>query len=293
MKYRFMLLITAIVWGGGFVAQRLGAECIGPFTFNCFRYGIGALCLVPLLLSQKQTASPAVPKGLSLIKACSLLSVLLFAGSGLQQIGLAYTTAGKAGFITSLYIVTVPLLGLFFKHPLRLSHVIGCAVALWGLYLLAFHGGTSEPLNKGDMMQLTGVLFWSCHILTVSRFVPHFSGIHLAAGQFLGCCLINALALWIHGETLSLSSLTAAAPALAYSGILAGGVGFTLQILGQKKVPPTEASLLCSLEMIFGALGGVLFLGEWMTCVEWLGCLFMTIGIFAAQTGGRTVYRPR
>ena len=167
MKYRLMLFITAIVWGGGFVAQRLGAESIGPFTFNAFRFLIGTCVLLPFILwtNQNKKQLDKLPQKLSLYKASIILSIILFCGAALQQIGLSYTSAGKAGFITSLYIITVPILGLCVKHPLRISHLIGCPIAVIGLYLLAFHGGSSTSINYGDLLQLIGVFFWSIHIL--------------------------------------------------------------------------------------------------------------------------------
>ena len=291
MKYRLMLFITAIVWGGGFVAQRLGAESIGPFTFNAFRFLIGTCVLLPFILwtNQNKKQIDKLPQKLSLYKASIILSIILFCGAALQQIGLSYTSAGKAGFITSLYIITVPILGLCVKHPLRISHLIGCPIAVIGLYLLAFHGGSSTSINYGDLLQLIGVFFWSIHILLVGYFVRYFSGLHLAIGQFLCCSLINMVAIWFHGEIITLPTLIVAAPALFYSGVLASGVGFTLQMLGQKGVSPTEASLICSLEMIFGAMGGVLYLGEWMSLLEWFGCILMTIGIFSAQIPSRSI----
>lgn len=295
MKYRFFLILTAFFWGCAFVAQRVGMDHIGPFGFNGVRFWVGALAVLPLVWWLRRTSTDVYqkpPAWLRLPVACTILGFILFMGSALQQWGLLYTTAGKAGFITSLYIVVVPLLGLFLKHPLRLSHVLGCVVATFGVYLLAFHGG-GEAMNFGDLLVLIGVLFWSLHILCISRFVPYFSGVELAVGQFFMCGVFNFIALIPFGETLTMAGILAAAVPILYCGIFSSGIAYTLQIIGQKKVPPTEASLLCSLEMIFSVLAGMLLLDETMTIREVLGCIFMTIGIVAAQLPSRIILSLR
>lgn len=286
-----MLLLTAFVWGCAFVAQRTGMETIGPFAFNGLRFWLGAASLLPVIYMTRRQAEPAErarPKYITIWSASLLLGFFLFAGSSFQQIGLIYTTAGKAGFITSLYIIAVPLIGLVMKNTLRLSHIAGCFIAVSGLYLLAFHDGGSS-VNFGDMLNLIGVFFWSLHILFIDRLVPYFSGVRLAAGQFVACGLYNFIAMPLYGETLTLAAVTASAVPILYCGILSSGVGYTLQIVAQRNVPPTEASLLCSFEMIFSALAGFILLGEWMSLRELLGCALMTVGIFSAQIPSRAV----
>lgn len=289
MQYRLLLVLTAFFWGCAFVAQRVGMDSLGPFGFNGLRFWCGVLAILPLVWWSRrfpsQRARPRPPR-LTLPLACLVLGVLLFMGAALQQVGLIYTTAGKAGFITSLYIVIVPLLGLFFKQPLCRSHLAGCLLAMLGVYLLAFHG-IDGSINVGDLFELAGVLFWSLHIIFISRYVPYFSGIELAAGQFFVCGLLNFIAMPLVGEPISVAAITAAAIPLLYCGIFSSGIAFTLQIIAQKKVPPTEASLLCSLEMIFSALAGALLLGEMMSFREIMGCLFMTSGIVIAQLPSR------
>lgn len=291
MKYRFLLLLTAFFWGCAFVAQRVGMDFIGPFGFNGVRFWVGALAVLPLVWWMRRTNTEHLqprPSWLSLPLACAILGFFLFMGSALQQWGLLFTTAGKAGFITSLYIVVVPLLGLFLKMPLRLSHILGCTVAITGVWLLAFHGA-DEPMNIGDAYELAGVLFWSFHILCISRFVPYFSGVELAAGQFFMCGIYNFIAMIPFGESLTLAGICYATIPILYCGIFSSGIAYTLQIIGQKHVPPTEASLLCSLEMIFSALAGMILLGEIMSTREIAGCILMTIGIFSAQIPSRVV----
>lgn len=294
MKYRLMLLLTALVWGCAFVAQRTGMDTIGPFAFNGLRFLLGALSLLPVIFLMKGKAESLQdrPRWLTLPTACLILGFFLFLGSTFQQIGLIYTTAGKAGFITSLYIITVPILGFFLHHPLRQSHIIGCIIAVIGLYLLAFHG-TGGAMNLGDVLNLIGVIFWSFHILCIDRFVPYFSGVHLAIGQFAASSLFNFLAMPAAGETLTAAAVMASAVPILYCGIISSAVGYTLQIIGQTKVPPTEASLLCSFEMIFSALAGFFLLGEWMSLREIAGCLLMAVGIFAAQIPSRIVLQRK
>lgn len=291
MKYRLMLLLTALIWGCAFVAQRTVADVMGPFTFNALRFCLSSAALIPLLFLFKNTPAPHQKQQMktsAFVLLCSAVGFFLFAGSACQQIGLIYTTAGKASFITSLYIVAVPLLGLALKNTLRLSHILGCLIAVIGLYLLAFHdAGTT--INVGDMFELAGVFFWSCHILCIGRFAPAYPGIFLSFGQFIACTLFNGIAMYLNGEFVTLSMIASSAVAILYCGIFSSCVGYTLQIIAQKHVAPTETSLLCSFEMIFGALAGILLLGEWMSCREFIGCLLMAIGIFSAQIPSRAV----
>lgn len=296
MKYRFMLLVTALVWGCAFVAQRMSTDTIGPFAFNGMRFAISAIVLIPIshMLSsrngdaEKKEAAGRPP----LWVASALIGFFLFAGSALQQLGLAYTTAGKAGFITSLYIVAVPLIGIALKKSLHLSHITGCLIAVMGLYLLAFHNDGSA-INFGDLLELCGVLFWSLHILCVDRFVPYFDGVTLSCGQFITCAIYNFAAMLALGEALTLPIIMASIIPILYCGLFSNGVGYTFQIIAQKHVPPTETSLLCSLEMVFSALAGFIFLGEWMSSRELIGCLLMTIGIFSAQIPTRIILRGK
>ncbi len=180
VKDRFFLLAATFFWGCAFVAQRVSTDTIGAFAFNGIRFWVGALFIVPVVwwISRKQAPDfDTPPSYLSLPAACAILGFVLYAGASLQQIGMFYTTAGKAGFITALYIVVVPILGLFLRNPLRLSHIAGCLTALAGLYLLAFHSD-GQPLNIGDVLELAGVIFWALHILIVDRFVRYYRGVY-------------------------------------------------------------------------------------------------------------------
>jgi drug/metabolite transporter (DMT)-like permease len=222
-------------------------------------------------------------------RACFFLGLVLFAGTTFQQVGMIYTTAGKAGFITALYIVAVPLLGFFIGQPFRLLHLVGLGLAMVGLYLLAFQSGS--PLNFGDLLELCGVLFWGLSILGISSFVKYYASIVLAFGQLLVCTLLNLAAMLLTGETLTTAMIMQTLLPILYAGIMSSGVAYTLQVFGQAKVPPTEASLLLSMEMVFGALSGYLLLGETMNARELLGCALMACGIFAAQVPSRILWQ--
>lgn len=292
MKYRFLLILAALIWGGAFVAQRVSTETMGPYSYNAIRFAIGAFSVLPLALWQNRGGIPKLktpPPHLTLIIASLLIGFILFAGNSLQQIGLLYTTAGKAGFITSLYIVAVPIVGILWHNPLRLSHITGCIVAVTGLYFLAFQG--NQPLNYGDFLELCGVLFWTFHILLVAKLVRYYPGILLAIGQFTICSICSFIAGYVSGELLSWSVIMQTLWPILYGGLLSCGVAFTLQIIGQIHVPPTEASLLLSMEMIFSAVSGYLLLGEILTGREIIGCFLMAGGIFAAQIPSRIIWQ--
>lgn len=293
MKYRLLLLLAAFIWGTAFVAQRISTETIGPFSYNGIRFALAAISLLPLIIWQKNSLlvhPRKIPSHLSLPIACTMLGFVLFAGASLQQIGIFYTTVAKAGFITSLYIIVVPILGLFLHNPLRFSHIAGCIVAVIGLYFLSYHT-TGQVLNFGDVLELCGVIFWSLHILLVSRLVRYYPGILLASGQFAVCSCFNFLAIAITGESLSWSMVLLTWLPLVYGGVFSGGIAYTLQILGQARVVATEASLLLSFEMIFSALAAFLILGETLTVRELFGCFLMAAGIFAAQVPSRIVWQ--
>lgn len=291
MKDRILLLTATFVWGCAFVAQKVSTGALGAFAFNGIRFVVGFLALLPVVwwLNRKPvTLEDKPPEWLSLPVACAIQGFALFAGASLQQLGLFYTTAGKAGFITALYIIVVPIVGIFLHNPLRLSHITGTIAAVLGLYLLAFHSDGS-PLNIGDVLELAGVLFWTLHIFIIDRFVHYYRGVHLALGQFLFAALYNFLAMPLAGERLTWAAVADAAIPILYCGIFSSAIGYTLQIVGQEHVPPTEASLLLSCEMIWSALAGFFLLNETMTLREFSGCLLMASGIYMAQIPSRIV----
>ena len=315
MKNRLLLLLVAFVWGTTFIFQRISAGTMGTFSFIGLRFLLGALSILPLVFWQQRrmkhaalqklndkTGSPGAKSNKISTQPSDtpwplwlcgfLIGCMLFGGSAFQQQALFYTTAGKAAFITSLYIIAVPLMGLLIGQPLRITHIIGCIFAVAGLYFLAFRSD-GQPLNFGDFLTLVGVLFWTMQILFIDRFVRWYPGIYLAEGQFITASILGFLGVPLNGETLSVEMIRQTAVPILYAGLMSSGVGYTLQIIGQAKVPPTEATMLMSCEMIFGALSGFLFLNEMMTLREFAGCILMTCGIFMAQFPGRIVWYGR
>lgn len=284
VRANLFLLITAMVWGSGFVAQRSGMEYVGPMIFNAVRFAIGALSLVPLVIWSSRRAA-ALPPGGAPSRRFTLLGTLLagsvlFLGVALQQIGLVHTTAAKGGFITGLYVVLVPFLGLFAGQRPGLGGGLGALVAVWGLYLLSVTEGFS--LAPGDAWVLVSALFWAVHVQVLGRLSPRMDCIKLAFGQFAVCSLLNFVAAFLT-EDVTLTSLLAGWFPIVYGGVMPVGVAYTLQVVAQKDAPPTHAAVILSLEAVFAALGGWIVLGEAMTLRAGAGCALMLAGMLLAQ----------
>lgn len=268
---RFMLLITALIWGFAFTAQRAGMDHLGPMTFNAVRFGLGTIILLPLFGRQIKT---------HYLGQAVLAGTVLFAGAALQQWGLVYTSAGKAGFITGLYVVFVPVLGFFLGHREGKSVWTGVLLSLTGLWLLSFSRGFTD-VNPGDILVLLGALLWAVHVRLIGRYAEKFHPGGFAVAQFATVTLLSLAASFILGE--SQSGITDAWLPLAYSGILSVGMAFTIQIFAQKHVKPAPAAMIMSLEAVFAALGGWLLLGEMLTGIELIGAALMFTGMLAAQ----------
>lgn len=285
MKYRFLLVLTAAIWGFAFVAQVVAMDDIGPFTFSALRSFIGAAALMPLIL----TAKPAVPTKRAVLPKWLGIGIagLFFAGGTLfQQCGLVYTTASKGSFITAMYILLVPLFGLFLGQVLRLNHAIGAVLAVAGVYLMA----VTEALDigAGDTLVILCAISFSLHILYCDYASQRYDPLLISAGQFLVCGIISAAGAFLFEEIHPEAILAAWWPVL-YVGVFSTGVGYTLQLIGQKYLPPTECSMILSLEMVFGGLSGVLFLGETMSMRELAGVVCMTAGVFLSQLPSRRI----
>lgn len=282
------LFMGAIIWGFGFIAQRLGNQHIGPFTFNGIRFLLGALTVSPLLFFVRrqekrdginvEALDRQTQKGW--LMASLVCGLALFAGSSFQQIGLINTEAGKAGFITALYIILVPLIGLFLGKRVGWQVWIALAIAVGGLYLLMVKGGFSVATS--DLIILIGAFLWALHILSVDHFTQRVNGIRLAFGQFLVCGLI-ALTVAIIREPIAWPAIKEALYPLLFSGIVVAGIAFTFQVLGQRGTNPTIAALVMSLEAVFAVLGGILILNERMSPQEWLGSGLMLVALVLAQ----------
>lgn len=289
IKNSLLLLLTAAIWGVAFVAQRVGMDYVGPFTFNSVRNLIGCVVLLPVIWFLDRSKTDKIPKQTPEEKAANhrtlLLGgiscgVLLCAASNFQQIGIQYTTVGKAGFITACYIVLVPILGLFLKK--RCTPYIWAAVvsAVIGLYLLCIT--ESFSIGKGDFLVLICALLFSLHILVIDYFSPLVDGVKMSCIQFLVCGILSGIpALCLENPDFS-SLLTAWIPIL-YAGVLSCGVAYTLQIVGQKGMNPTVASLILSLESCISVLAGWLILGQKLSARELTGCLVMFAAIILAQ----------
>ncbi|MGI6728341.1 MAG: DMT family transporter [Anaerovoracaceae bacterium] len=291
-----LLLITAIIWGSAFVALQVGMDYIGPLTFSASRFWLATLVLIPVVYiiektnnnTQKKTDNAEVTPTAEEIKKARRIFVVasflcggsLFFASILQQFGLIYTTVGKAGFITALYIVLVPIFSLFLKQRPELKSWIGVAFGSIGLYLLCIT--ESFTIALGDFVVLMGAFFWASHVLIIDYFLPYVNALKLSLAQFTVCASFSTIGMLIF-EKPSLEAIYSCAVPILYAGILSGGVGFTFQILAQKHTTPTVASLVLSLESVFAAIFGFLILGEIMTHRELLGCVLMFIAIILSQ----------
>ncbi len=273
-----LLFLTAVIWGLAFVAQRAGALFIGPFWFNGIRFFIGSVSLVPvvLLFSRKRNHGT----GRDLLVGGVVSGVLLFLGSTFQQIGIHFTTAGNAGFITSLYVVFVPFIGIFFGFRSGRSRWVGAVCAVAGLYLLGMSRGLK--LNPGDLLVLVCALFFALHVIALSYYSPKTDPLMLSCIQF-GVTSVLSLIIAVFYEHPDMESIRGAAVPVLYGGIMSVGVAYTLQVIAQKRSHPAHAAILLSMEGAFAALGGWLILGELMNMREIAGCLLMLAGVLAAQ----------
>lgn len=270
-----LLLLASAIWGFAFVAQRIGMEFIGPFLFNGVRFALGALVLVPFIFRHRNT-SPLTPARSSLLRAGLPLGLLLFCGANLQQLGLVYTSAGKAGFITGLYVVIVPILGLCWGQRPPLATWVGGVLATAGLFLLSVT--EKFTLAPGDGLVLVGALFWACHVLLVGRLATRYEAMRLAAQQFAVCAALSLLVAVVR-EPIVLDALLGATPAIIYGGAFSAGIAYTLQMVAQRHTPPAHAAIILSLEAVFAVLGGWLLLQETLSGRALLGCSLMLTGM--------------
>ncbi|MCS6239881.1 DMT family transporter [Shewanella baltica] len=290
MPANLLLLLAAAIWGFGFVAQTLGMEHLSPFAFNGIRFLMGTFSLVPLVwyLRRQNKLHLSAPK--DLVRGSLLVGFLLFAGASFQQVGLQYTTAANAGFITGLYIVLVPVLGLALKHTTGLNTWLGCAIAVVGLYFLSVKDGMS--IGYGDALQLVGALFWALHILAVDHFAKRISPVVLAMMQFFVCGVLSLMVSAVI-EVTTLDGVMAAWGSLFYAGLISVGIAYTLQVLAQKNAHPAHAAIILSLETVFAAIGGIIFLDESLSVRALFGCGLMLLGMLISQVPLRYLVKSR
>jgi drug/metabolite transporter (DMT)-like permease len=289
LRANLLLLLAAVIWGFAFVAQRTGMEHVGPFTFNAMRFFVGGIVLIPFIrYLNRQRARHQLPevalRSRGLLVGGLLAGTVLFAAATLQQMGIVFTTAGKAGFITSLYVVLVPLLGLALGQRTSVATWAGAILAAVGLYFLTMQGGFR--MAWGDLLVLAGALLWAIHVLLLGRLAPGTDPVKLAFLQFMTCAGLSA-ATALLTETVTPADLQAALGPILYTGILSVGIGYTLQVIGQRHARPAEAAIILSLEAVFAVLGGRLLLDEQLTARALFGCGLMLAGILISQLAGR------
>lgn len=275
-KGSVLLLLAALIWGAAFIAQKVGIVDVGTFTFSASRFTLSGLVLLPVALMRKGSAQPAAIENTgkargrkTLMIGGILCGIFLALATNAQQMGIASTSAGKAGFITALYIVFVPILRVFNKKAVSVVVWISVAVAVVGFYLLSVKEGIS--INEGDAIVLLSALLFSFHILVIDKYTPYADGIKISCIQSFTAAAISAVCMLIF-EKPTMPSVIAAWVPILYLGLMSGAVGYTLQIIGQKYAEPSSASLILSLESVFAAVFGVFFLGEGFTAQELVGC---------------------
>lgn len=295
LRADILLFVTAAIWGFAFVAQRVGMDHVGPLTFNGVRFALGAIALTPLILRLEKNRTPGYTgvDNKRLFLGGGLLGLALFCGATLQQVGLAgpqlaefgfeASTAGKAGFITGLYVVFVPIFGLLLAQKPGWGTWFGASMAVVGMYLLSVTSDLS--ISFGDMLILIGALFWAGHVLLIGKLSPGMDGvdaIKLSTVQFATCAVFSLVGAVIT-EDITLIGLKGAGLAIAYGGLMSVGVAYTLQVIAQRDAEPAHAAIILSLEAVFAAIGGWFMLGEVLTVRALIGCGLMLTGMVFSQ----------
>lgn len=301
LRGSLMLLIGAAIWGSAFVAQDVGMNYVGPYTFNALRYFVGALTLLPIIFFSDRIAARRHPeRDAAAVRAVNKRSWLagviaglaLIIPTTLQQIGIIYTTAGKAGMITGMYIITVPLLGLFLGKKCGVNVWVAVVLGVVGMYLLC----VTEKLtiSGGDIILLVSIIFWAIQILAIDHFASDVDCFRMVCMEFLVCAVISAVPMiigmatglatpFLNEPVLDKNALEGVLLPVLYVGIFSCGVAYTLQPLGQRDTPPAAASLIMSLESVFAALTGYILLGDGFTPRELIGCVLMLGASVLAQ----------
>lgn len=292
LGYDLVLLLAAAIWGFAFVAQRMGMDHMGPFAFNGIRFMMGALTLLPLMLWRAKKHPKPVGEfdnRKMLLIGGGLVGGLVFLGASFQQVGLMSTTAGNAGFITGLYLVLVPMLGLLIGQRTHAGTWVGAFLAFFGLYLLSFT--ESFTMSQGDFLILIGTVCWAVQILAIGWLSPKMDTIKLAFMEFLVCSLLS-LAVAFAIETITWEGISGAAIPLLYGGVMSVGIAYTLQVVVQKKANAAHGALIMSLEAVFALIGGWLFLEETLSFKGAVGCGLMLAGMIISQLWGFRRTKP-
>ena len=284
LRANLMLLLTAVIWGFGFIAQRVGMDHMGPYFFNALRFFLGTVSLLPVcwLLRNKKTKAGPSRKQFWILGGVA--GFALFCGAALQQVGLQYTTAGKAGFITGLYLVIVPIIGFCLRQRIGWLTVFGALLATVGLYFLSVTEGF--VIGQGDSLVLIGALFWAIHVQVVGYASKKTDPLQLAVAQYAICACLNfVLALLL--EDVGIAPMIAAFGPILYAGLVSVGIAYTLQIVAQQHVDPSRAAILLSLEAVFAVFAGWLMLDEILSTRETYGCILMFAGMLLSQLPNR------
>ena len=293
LRQSFILFLTATIWGIAFVAQSVGMEFVGPFTFIAVRNIIAVIVLLPCIgllnhmkgIKEKEISVKSEGTGRDIILGGIACGVLLFIASALQQFGIQYTTVGKAGFITAMYIVLVPVFGIFLHKKVGLRIWLAVVLAVVGLYLLCMTEGPFS-LQIGDLLVLACAVAFSFHILVIDYVSPKVDGVKLSCIQFFTCAVLSAIGMFMF-EQPQISQILAAWLPILYAGALSSGVAYTLQIIGQKGMNPTVASLILSLESVVSLLAGWVILGQGLSGRELTGCVIVFVAIVIVQLPGK------
>lgn len=279
------LLLGTFIWGMAFIAQSVGMNLIGPFTFQAIRCLLGVLFLFPvtILFDRKIGVKESLKKwkNPTLWISGIICGVALFIATSLQQVGLVYTTPGKAGFLTAMYIVLVPILGIFVHRKPGINALFSVILALIGLYLLSFTNISN--VNIGDLFMIGCAFAFAVQILLIDRFAQQLDGLRLNCVQALVVSILSVPGILLNQETIEMNTIFSCWLPLCFAGVLSMGVGYSLQIVGQKRLEPTAASLIMSLESVFSALGGWLLLRNTMTPAELTGCALVFAGVIVSQ----------
>lgn len=277
-----ILLLTACIWGFAFVAQRVGMDHLGPFAFNGIRFLLGAASLLPLIQYNRSrgrlTGTPA--DRMALLKAGGGIGLMLFAGASLQQIGMVTTTAGNAGFLTGLYVILVPVIGLFWGQRTGMGAWTGAVLAVAGMWLLSVQEGFH--IVSGDLWVMASAVCWAGHVLLVGHLAQKVDVLMLSCLQFVVCGVLSLTTAFLF-EDFTMQAVQAAAIPILYGGIMSVGVAYTLQVVGQQWAKASHAAIILSLEGAFAALGGWLLIGETLTLRQLLGCALMLAGMLVSQ----------
>lgn len=293
IKASILLTLAALIWGLAFVAQRVGSQYVGSFTFTGIRFALGALTLLPLIYmksknerssTHERTENNEQESRSKVIKTGAIAGVLLFGAASLQQFGLIETTAGKGAFITGFYIILVPILGVFLKQKIGVKSLVASLLALIGLYLISVNNEVG--VSKGDLLIFLSSFLFAFHILLINKYGQAVDTLKLSFVQYAFCSILSLSAALIF-EKIMISGILEAAVPILYGGVFSVGIAYTLQVAGQKYARASHAAIIMSLEAVFAVVGGALILGESMEIKGYFGCIFMILAVMVSQYQGK------